>query len=87
MSQCLIEPAHYSVIHVWCGGAGSLNLYDWNAFMDKHIVEAELSDQQQQQQQGGSRRGQGGDAWFQQCKWLTSRGQGTGHSRHGAAGM
>jgi len=65
--------------HTW---KGSVNLYDWNAFMDKHIVEAEM---------GEGPRGHGGEgggsssrrhsssgaaAWFEQPggKWLASRG-------------
>jgi hypothetical protein len=67
LTSCSIEmeSSHYAVIE----DEGSIRLYDWNAFMDKHIVEAEMSDQ------GGTRRARAGDAWFQQCQWLSSRGQ------------
>jgi hypothetical protein len=67
------------IINVMQWRTGSINLYDWNAYMDKHIVEAEMGDQ--------DRCGQAaGEAWFQQCKWLNSRGRRTVPSVRPGAG-
>jgi hypothetical protein len=69
LASCSVEmeSSYYVVIE----DEGSVNLYDWNAFMDKYIVETEMGETERKAHHTlGS-----DDVWFKQCKWLSSRGQ------------